>query len=126
VITKEEILAMEAGYELDALVATRIMGWRRIRPGMYQWMWSANGKRVLYACSEWKPSTDISPAWQVVEKMLDLGFCIELYAPKPLATEWSVLYVTNVSRYQTDKVYAPEAPEAICKGALLAKLAKTV
>jgi hypothetical protein len=70
---KEEILAMEAGRELDVLVAEHVMGWydislmtntsnnftnyQGITPGIY-----SRRKIKNY-------STDISATWEVVEKM---------------------------------------------------------
>lgn len=75
---------MNAGRELDALVAERVMGWTK-KPtvhgfdawwyasestGEQVWSWAAHGDshddRV-----EWRPSSEIRVAWVVVQKCMD-------------------------------------------------------
>ena len=105
---KEEILAMEAGQELDALVAESVMGWQK--------------PKDLSLLDKWlrffKASTDISVAWQVVEKMIsdypNMWITIE-FAP---VNWWTVNFSPGFAGYehQTQSI-----EESICKAALLAK-----
>lgn len=73
-MTRDEILAMPAGREMDALVATEVMEWhwyKFIEPEYVDFgakgAWLDSGNRVMH--NEWYPSTDIGAAWEVVEKM---------------------------------------------------------
>jgi hypothetical protein len=50
-----ETAELQAGPELDALVAEKVMGWNR--------------------GESFRPSTDIAAAWEVVEHMKRTGFC---------------------------------------------------
>lgn len=61
---------MDAGRELDALVAEKVMGWEVDRSAnRLIWLFVApNGKRGdITICPPY--STDIAAAWQVVERM---------------------------------------------------------
>lgn len=69
--------ALPAGRELDALVAEKVMGWRRVDDHLWE-----DADRRLRSTAPWSswafhPSTDIAAAWQVVEKIypgMDLTF----------------------------------------------------
>ncbi len=63
---------MQAGREMDALVAERVMGWHE---NAYHY-WSDSGwaverttDTVQANAQVWSPSTDIAAAWEVVEKV---------------------------------------------------------
>ena len=137
---------MKAGRELDALVAEKVMGWI---PSWGNWWMAGYGemncsldkatewsfeaeKGVEYRGKKyqsiplhrWCPSTDISAAWEIVEKMREVGYFIRLadqdefirarfYNPNFLPDEKSLWIV------------AETVPEAICKAALLAMEDKT-
>ena len=96
-MTKEEISAMEAGEQLDCLVAEEVMG----EPKPSRWTprnalnlqlagnpAMSKGENWVCLCKYeegdipvWYPlpfSTDISAAWQVVEKMFELGYAMSL------------------------------------------------
>jgi len=65
--------------ELDALVAEKVMGWKLKHvndPVMAVIFanWVDENDVGIITPDEWKPSTDISAAWQVVEKMHALLF----------------------------------------------------
>jgi hypothetical protein len=111
-MTRDEILNMPAGREMDALVAEKVMGWR-LHPHKTHWMTNNNNFRRI---GTFLPSDDISAAWEVVEKMKekgrlylivsdDIGYKAEILLndPVPMATA------------QCDT-----APLAICRAALLA------
>jgi hypothetical protein len=74
------------------------------------------------AQKNWKPSTDISAAWAVVEKIKENPY---LY-PQII---WSHSWVCKIWRNNPNdnedfgwlaEVYAPTAPEAICRAGLAA------
>lgn len=78
---------MQAGRELDALVAEKVMEWKPIQvlegtdasltlyvePGRRFTTWNASHPRPY--------STDIAAAWAVVERMAELGFHCRIYTP---------------------------------------------
>jgi hypothetical protein len=74
---------LEAGRELDALVAERVMGWvltlspRSIAEADDEEWWSMPSGLVRHV-DYWRPSTDIAAAWEVVEKLRDLGFFLDI------------------------------------------------
>ena len=73
---------LEAGRELDTLVAERVMEWTRGRDKYCAFdadCWLEDGEFVAYAedhkeyeewTAAWSPSKDIGAAWQVAEKLL--------------------------------------------------------
>lgn len=71
-----DIDSLEAGPELDRLVAERVMGWNLV-----DLTWYCNGNPTLYHnyypdpdCGElpWNPSENISAAWKVAEEIIGL------------------------------------------------------
>jgi len=92
-LTREQILFLKPGRELDALVARKLFG-------------------VLNPDSRWRPSEDISAVWEVVEKM---GDCLHLKQHGEQG-EWEAWFCG----YPNSKAHGETAPEAICKAALLA------
>lgn len=69
--------------EIDALVATKVMGWHMSNAGTI-WLMS-DGKYTGWDSKNlgddgwhWNPTEDITAAWQVVEKMRDRGWLVEL------------------------------------------------
>ena len=132
-MTRDEILALKPGRELDALVAEKVMGWRKKTfpggGGGYT-AWVDENKKAMklisnftmietcYRCDYFRPSTDIAAAWEVVEKMLERGGCeIGCYGSKSGGKWFEVNVITMNGEV---KVTAHTAPEAICKAALLA------
>lgn len=87
------------------------------------------GKKTAYV-DLWHPSTDITAAWQVVEK-LGWGFYITSPMDNPIWGDASagkyhcfMTHCPNHGRWTDVIAYADTAPEAICKAALKATLAK--
>jgi len=122
-MTRDEILTMEAGREMDALVAEKVMGHTVGRDATLETFYpqytttveTSEGFTILAHYS-----TDISAAWRIVEKfksdarigisMADYtngGYCFTFFGPG------------NFDEYECD---APTAPLAICRAALLAVL----
>ena len=142
-VTREEILAMEPGRELDVSVAVNVMGWQRweskgidkvwpvIVPPMgderHNWAaeWDEHG------CPHWMPhySTDISAAWEVVEKMQNTPcrdgdhFCARVEGFKNAHEAAFFHHLVGIPGDDGLEYYEARgitAPEAICKAALLA------
>ena len=84
-----DIDKLEAGRELDALVAEKVMGWTwcagpRPFDGMIMRWLFAPGKEKLSLAKGNEPmgslsmphySTDVAAAWEVVERLVDDGHC---------------------------------------------------
>lgn len=70
---------MEAGREMDALVAEKVMGWEKVHNNPVVWgdSWYGIDGDALMRLPHY--STDIAAAWQVVEKVIagdeyEIGF----------------------------------------------------
>lgn len=113
--TREQIVAMKPGWELDALVAEKVMGWKlKNKPDV--WV-DAGGEYHVVGSTHYRmrhdffnPSTDISAAWRVVDKI-------------------GRFYLTNNSpskNYEMrfigtgETIIGDTLPHAICLAALLA------
>ena len=145
-MTKEEILAMEAGKELDTLVAEKVMGhpMPAFIPEEALGLYLA-GSPIHYdswtcVCHydegdvpKWLPdpySTDISAAWQVVDKICnwdvdDNMLVLKGQAPdptEPVGGENEGWWEARINGIRGNVAAEGKiAPEAICKVALLAK-----
>jgi hypothetical protein len=116
-MNRDEILAMEPGRELDALVAEKVMGYKLHYPENYDQCTVDKGH--IIDCFE--PSTDISAAWEVVEKY----FYVEV---RKVNTKlelgnggiWCWRACVSKGDGYSSIATSETAPEAICKAALLA------
>jgi hypothetical protein len=122
-MTREEILAMPAGYKIDILIAEKIMGWKdKISDHLVRYYETPNGE-IFLKNDVSHYSTDISAAWQVVEKLKREGY------PNPQLYTideddlWHVAIRTH-GDMGYDDTEAETAPLAICRAALLAILEK--
>lgn len=109
---------MEPGRELDALVAERVIGWRNL-----EWCeacheggtiapegWYGDGPGgECYLTREY--SVDIAAAWQVVEKMIDIGYSVFV----DYVERWRCFITQGGGE---SPVEATSAPLAICLAAL--------
>lgn len=105
-MTREEILNMPAGREMDAWIA-EIVGWiiedfTAISPRGSRWARNAHGD------DDWLPyySTDVLAAWEIIERYTDA-----------VVEKVGEHYYVNLF---VDSAYAETAPLAICRAALLA------
>jgi hypothetical protein len=112
---------MEPGRELDALVAEKVMGWKR--DGM-SWI-DTDGEIRYYEASKYEPSTSIAAAWEVVEAMRMRGFSLNLN--QVIHADGSNEWYVQVQFFKNPKGYNPggyepaaAAPHAICLAALKA------
>jgi hypothetical protein len=126
---------MKPGRELDALVAEKVMGWRLEERGYVATFWvDENGKVKRAAepcsidfcsCEVFSPSTDISDAWKVVEKLgiIPNSFYIGYKTDKNGKKIYRAFFqkenpiTTLIYTYEAD---AETAPLAICLAALKA------
>lgn len=115
---REDVLALVPGYNLDVLVAEKVLGWKMKEyhdcPGSFgpDWM---DGEAVAYEVEEFNPSIDISAAWEVEEQIktlrLHVEYCQALRKVVMSKGEYVGLF---------DYIHA--TPEQRCKAALLAVL----
>lgn len=119
-LTEQQIRDMEPGRDLDALVAEHVMGFVRADDDWTKlsgWKKGENGWT-----SAFKASTDISAAWEVVEKLrkthwVDVRGGLKLEYVGPYMCEIGVYGVPGALYAEGDT-----APEAICKAALIAHM----
>lgn len=138
-MTREEIMGMEQGIELDAAVA-EVFGYKAYREKRGEWNLCVvqkpgerdpwNGRQRpdperyeqitcreaamigFYGTGFPKYSREIAAVWEVVEKLED---CLHIKQHGEYG-KWEAYFCG----YQKSKVHADTAPEAICKAALLA------
>lgn len=112
-MTREEILALPAGPELDALVAKFVMDFKEINPQASEPYWVRPDGRCQFM-AEFRPSMDIAAAWEVAEKLARRNQVSVGYSP--ILKEWAA----NFTDDDEDSQWADTAPLAICRAALLA------
>jgi len=120
-LTDEQIDAMEAGLELDALMAECVMGWKsggKSNSGN-AFFPKQDGDRIGRGKENWRfhpwdPSSDISSAWRVAEHVMA--------HPGVFASELLMMDNKRFGIYLGDdevvSAYADTAPLAICRAAL--------
>lgn len=69
---------MPPGPELDAMVAERVMGWRKRPDSIYWWEHERGGEPVA-VIGVWLPSTNVAAAIQALERIME---------PPVSATHW--------------------------------------
>ena len=102
---------MEAGRELDALVAEKVMGWKDVNtawPSYGSPPESPDGWREIPAFS-----TDIAAAWEVVEKLSGPNV-VDDFRLAYWGGCWRAEFQSMIFQY----CEAPTAPQAICLAAL--------
>jgi len=140
---------LQAGRELDALVAERIFGWMRVQPPKHDFDGPLPGQGEVLASPTavpmiesgeyaWPPkgiipftfflpsqgwSTDISAAWQVIERMAARGLWLTLLTPYDATDGYHATFTPHGRPQWCDAVaraQAATAPLAICRAALRA------
>jgi hypothetical protein len=114
---------MTAGPELDALIATQVMGWTRATltddvTGPERWWCS--GSTAWFLVDAWKPSTEIHWAWKVVEKLRGQHCCTKLYSDHHYIWECTLIEEIDDPHTGRQSLFgqADTAPLAICLAAL--------
>lgn len=125
-LSREEIENMPAGREMDALIATRIIGWKiddltAISP--------TGSRNARIPHGDWwleYYSTNIAAAWEVVEWMRENGFSFMLIEHADPNGDYIIEFWRrdNLDEPQRLSCRFEEAPLAICRAALLATLEK--
>lgn len=123
-LTREYILSLPAGRELDELIVEKVMGWEKVDNGrtsepLYTWYHTKNGVRYDVTAKAWtfNPSRSISAAWEVVEKMS----YVKAECVFDLQLRYQGFWATfNCEGKKFESQQQKTAPEAICKSALLA------
>lgn len=120
---------LEAGPELDALVAEKVMGWKwNIRNGVcYAEHDTFNAPDCWPAFS---PSTDIAAAWEVMEKLVSMDFDVDVAMSSKVANDYSKRCYCHFQagddnapwkeNFKLAQAWALTAPLAICRAALKA------
>ncbi|MNW44598.1 hypothetical protein D3C74_218360 [compost metagenome] len=114
-MTREEIMSMEPGRELDRLVALKVMGYEpsKMEPKLV--------RKGAVAFLPEPYSWNISAAWEVVEKMKQNNWFFIL-SDNLFSDNWEASFFWEPNQEMVDSI-SKSAPEAICKAALLAVLA---
>jgi len=128
-MTRDEILAL-TGPELDAAVATEVMGWEHGHASP-DWWWDGPTERYTHPRCTWQPHLRWDHAGEVVEAMRAKGYdvILEMFAPHESDAPGKFHFHAWADSDLVDcppDVNAPghTAPEAICRAALLAMLAE--
>jgi hypothetical protein len=109
-MTPEDIDNMQAGRELDALVAQNLMNWRVTQAcGVYAVCFGDSIAQLPYF------STDIKDAWLVVDKLRELGLPVHIQVTQH---QYGVVGYRDI--LNDDWMWADTAPLAICRAALMA------
>lgn len=145
--TKEQILVMEPGRELDALVLECVFGFPRKRmfppeyweegdnPFLCYWFIpSGKPKRTHMIDARMVPdfSRSISAAWQIVDKLVNTGYCPSILFDDDghwcmsLSGIGGVGHSFSAPNTDDDTIWCDTAPEAISKTALLAMSYSTI
>lgn len=113
-MTRDEILKMGAGREMDALVAEKVMGWSVEEATGY---WLDDEQYIAYS-SPLDFSTSIDDAWKVVEKMQDIDLYI-LIADGYHHVGWHIELCNKFGETLANIRDCETVSLAICRAALL-------
>jgi hypothetical protein len=105
--------------KIDRLIAEKVMGWEKDKKQTERWDTSFG----LLHEYDWEPSTDISDAWEVVEKMKEMGFNYFMQDCYTKSHAVTFIHWINTENGKSQKHYdniSETAPMAICLAALKA------
>lgn len=113
-LTRDQVLAMEPGQELNELVARKVMGWQKGDSwgGAH---WVGEDKCYRDEVAQFRPSQHINVAWEVEEEIIKLSLRIKYCE----SLKWVVI---DTGEYVGMFDYIHATPEQRCKAALLAVL----
>lgn len=109
--------------ELDRRVAEKVMGWHQETDWRYGDWLDCDGN-IFETTEHWRPSISIKHAWQVVERMIELGWT-QVFVQTHLQDGEHGWFV-EILRWQLPpgdeteggRQFAEALPEAICRAAL--------
>lgn len=111
---------MKAGRELDALVAEKVMGWKRHDLGPINGVrWVNKDGRIIDTEHPFTYSTDIAAAWEVVEKMEKDGWQASGHMSATETGYWNFQF-TKINEQKQFYALTKTVPYAICLAALKA------
>ena len=120
-MTRDEILAAPAGREIDEMVIRDVMKWKFIHSDDFAHVYDDGkyGARISFS-----PSSDISAAWEVVDKFKQEGKWMSVSTfISSLEDKWACEFMNDGAKDEfLDCVEADTAPLAICRAALLTVL----
>ena len=121
-LTREQILAMEPGQELDALVMQYIFKAEKKDIGdECYWVSEVNGEEVCWP--RWfSPSTDISSAFEAEEIAIEKDPAMYIHALASVVFDYN--QVQDISAIKKLCLFIHATPEQRCKAALLAVMGK--
>jgi hypothetical protein len=119
---------MQAGPELDAKVAEKVMGWKREQAPRGTPIWRWQDRLTWESVNGYRPSLSISDAWGVVARLNRLGWSVSVHERTPYRGADECLSDCILERYPDDEgaepirvsVSADTAPLAISRAALQA------
>lgn len=97
--------------DIDKRIATEVMGWDYIPHEGYKTDYAG----MMPYVTEFNPSTNISDAWLVVERMRELGWIVTI-GNEPPDYDCEFIYDRTTSAFICEET----APLAICNAALAA------
>ncbi|GAV11495.1 hypothetical protein [Paenibacillus sp. NAIST15-1] len=124
----ENILSIKTGRELDAIAAEKVMSWKSgvdfdivddMEFGVARYEPFSMDVRTF------SPSTDISSAWELVNKLKETDWMLYKLNHEESNDMRTINYrcvLLNVVNGKSIEVTKEEAPEAICKATVLAML----
>ena len=126
-ISREEIMRLDAGREIDLLVAERVMGWRleadepklkKLNGYFYRdedrrWWRNPEGG---WFCDPPGYSSDIKDGWKVVERMRNVGKSLSLSQD----LKGNRVVFDEPDAAESDYIVEKSVSLAICKAALIA------
>jgi hypothetical protein len=104
--------------ELDRLVAEKVMGWEYKENEGYPYY---RGKNIGLDINDFHPSTNISQAFEVVEKMIADGWVEMAMVYKNIEKVWEVEFYKEGISFDGGDSFDKSLPRAICIAALMAK-----
>ena len=124
-MTREDILNMEAGAQMDNLIATSILGYELLGyPAVPKWQKPGpNGVELLFSLPRY--SVDIAAAWKVMDWLRDKFFRSAIYQWDFSGQHTLIGLLTRQGHDEpTPDIFAEAdtAPLAICRASLLAVL----
>lgn len=123
-MTRDDVLKMEAGREMDALIAEKVIGWTRKYVSEHDTqVWDSPNESVYLENAIPHYSTDISAAWEVVEKMLEFEKDVAGHDQVIITrTDDCLKWYIEFRKPSWEYAEAEALPLAICRAALLALL----
>lgn len=115
-MTREENVEMEAGRELDKAVAIHVMGCKCYYPAVLGANTSLPGSTKLVSLPEY--SSDISAAWEVVEKLREKKLFV--YVETYIGSYYARVKTAGQPREVGYSLECENVAEAICKASLMA------